>query len=192
MRGTLIIERFIMTTQQDILDFWFKETPKEKWFVKDLEFDEVINCRFSEIYEMAASGELDEWLDTPEGCLALVIILDQFSRNKFRSGSKSYATDELALSISKTAIERNFDSQLTNDEHRAFLYMPFMHSEDLSEQEKGVELFNQFDDKNGADYAVAHKVIIEKFGRFPHRNEILGRASTPEEIEFLKQPGSSF
>jgi uncharacterized protein (DUF924 family) len=186
---------------EEILEFWFgrEDEPgygefREAWFRKDPEFDRKIRDRFEDLYEAAASGELDDWKDEARSCLALVILLDQFPRNMYRGDPKSYATDRKAQESAGYAVDRALDRELPPFQ-RMFLYMPFMHSEDLELQRRSVELFRGLGGEGEADplyYAVQHMEIIERFGRFPHRNEILGRQTTPEEAEFLTQPGSSF
>lgn len=179
--------------QEDILNFWFSDEVKPKWFVKDSDFDNEIKEKFLSLYEQAVAGKLDSWSETANGALALVILLDQFSRNLHRGSPKSYAADAKAAGLIKQALEAGVDQQLPTTEHRLFMYLPLMHSEDLADQKLCVKLFNEAGfDENGKEYARQHMVIIERFGRFPHRNEVLGRESTPEEIEFLKEPGSSF
>jgi uncharacterized protein (DUF924 family) len=175
---------------EDVLRFWFGEVeePREEWFRKDEDFDREIRDRFETLYESAASGELDAWRETAEGSLALVIVLDQFPRNMFRGDPRCYSTDEKALDTAKRAVDRALDRELP-PLRRTFLYMPFMHSEDLADQRRSVELFRGMD---SGGYAVRHMEIVERFGRFPHRNEVLERDTTPEEAEFLTQPGSSF
>lgn len=181
-----------------ILEFWFGKSgdadygkPKSYWFNSTPEIDKQIRHDFGDLYDQAAQGQLQSWQDTPEGCLSLIILFDQFSRNLFRGTPQVFATDSRALSIAKEAILKGFDQKLPLFQ-RSFLYMPFMHSESLSDQLKSVELFTSSGAEAGIDYAVRHKDIIQRFGRFPHRNAILNRESTPDEIEFLKQPGSSF
>ena len=135
--------------------------------------------------------ELDSMANDPQGCLALIILLDQFSRNMFRGSAQAFAADEKALAHARTAVERGLDQQLPPFQ-RTFVYLPFEHSESLADQDRSVALFEALGDENTYDYAVRHRDIIVRFGRFPHRNVILGRESTPEELEFLKEPGSSF
>ncbi|MDP8940251.1 MAG: DUF924 domain-containing protein [Actinomycetota bacterium] len=185
----------------EVLDFWFgrENEPvygefREAWFQKDEEFDGQIRDRFLEDYERAARGEYDRWKEDAESCLALVILLDQFPRNLFRGDPRTYATDDKALGISREGIEQGLDRKLPPFQ-RHFLYMPFMHSEDLEDQRRSVTLFRELAEEDGPDvteYAEGHRDIVERFGRFPHRNEVLGRRTTPEEAEFLEQPGSSF
>jgi uncharacterized protein (DUF924 family) len=186
---------------EEVLDFWFGREGepgygefREAWFRKDPEFDQQIRDRFEDLYKAAATGELDSWKEEARSCLALVILLDQLPRNMFRGDPKSYATDRKAQETSEYAVDRALDRELPPFQ-RMFLYMPFMHSENLEHQRRSVELFRALGGEREADssyYAVRHMEIIERFGRFPHRNEILGRQTTSEEAEFLTQPGSSF
>ena len=175
-----------------ILKFWFEEIESKMHWVKDPEFDQLLRDRFLEAHGASMRGELEHWRETPEGCLAEVILLDQFSRNMFRDTPQAFASDELALSIAKSAIERGFHKQIDKD-RRSFLYMPYMHSESAAVHEEALAIFGDPEWGAGSmDFELKHKAIIDRFGRYPHRNEILGRESTPEEIEFLKGPGSSF
>ncbi len=187
---------------REVLDFWFgREGDPEygqfrnEWFRKDPEFDATVTKKFADLYEEAAAGELDDWRDTAESCLALVIVLDQFPRNMFRGDARTHAEDGRALGASKYAVEHALDRELPAFQ-RMFLYMPFMHSENAEDQRRSVELFERLAGEPGApdvvSYAVGHKEIVDRFGRFPHRNEILGRNTTPEEAEFLTTEGSSF
>jgi uncharacterized protein (DUF924 family) len=176
-------------SENDVLDFWFADPAR--WWKKDPAFDGEIRSRFSELHESIERGEHEEWRDTPRGALAYVIVLDQFSRNMFRGTARMFASDAQALAAARAAIERSDDQALASAE-RSFLYMPLMHSEDLADQERCVALFQSFAAPGQLRYAEQHRDIIRRFGRFPHRNELLGRASTPEELEFLTQPGSSF
>ncbi len=175
----------------DVLDFWFKELEPKQWWIKDVELDEAIRSRFLNLHKQAAACELSDWRETANGRLAEIIILDQFSRNLYRDTPSAFAYDALALGLAQEAI-RNGDDQVLEPVERSFLYMPFMHSESLPIHEKAVELFTNNGIENNLDFEIKHKVIIERFGRYPHRNEILDRSSTAEEIEFLKQPNSSF
>jgi uncharacterized protein (DUF924 family) len=186
----------------EVLDFWFGHEGepeygqfREAWFRKDPEFDARVTKQFSDLYEEAAVGNLDGWLDDAESCLALVIVLDQFPRNMFRGGGRIHAEDDRALGASKYAVEHALDRELPAFQ-RMFLYMPFMHSENVEDQRRSVELFERLAGEEGApdvvSYAVGHRDIVEQFGRFPHRNEILGRETTPEEAVFLTKEGSSF
>lgn len=180
-----------MITAQTILDFWFKELSPPQWWVKDAALDNTISERFASIHQEAVAGELFDWRINAEGALAEVIVLDQFSRNIYRGDPKSFAADPIALILAQTAIANGFDKQLA-PEQRGFLYLPFMHSESLKIHDKAVELYTELGSQNQLDFEVKHKVIIERFGRYPHRNEILGRESTAEEIAFLREPNSSF
>lgn len=178
-------------TKQEVIKFWFEETQPQQWFQKNPDFDAHIKERFKTSYEMARDGLCSDWTKDAPGCLALCLVLDQFPRNMFRGTPASFATDEQALLVSKQALHRGYD-QVLSPIKRRFLYLPFEHSENLADQKKSVSLFETMkdDDPLGYDYAVRHKDVIERFGRFPHRNAILGRESTPEEIEFLKNnPG---
>ena len=186
----------------EVLDFWFGREGepgygefRTAWFEKNPAFDEEVRDRFLGAHEDAAAGLYDGWLEEARGALALAILLDQFPRNMFRGDPRTYATDEKAREVARYALERALDRELPPFQ-RQFLYMPFMHSEDLEDQRRSVELFRALADEPGAtdvtEYAVGHMEIVRRFGRFPHRNEVLGRATTPEEAEFLKGPGSSF
>ncbi len=189
-----------MESHEEVLAFWFGNEGDEEygefrkaWFERNDDFDREIQTRFSSLHERAASGELDSWKDEPESALALIIVLDQFPRNMFRGDPRSWATDAKALEAAKHAVERAYDRELPAFQ-RAFIYMPYMHSENLEDQRRCVELFELMgeDGKNNAEYAAGHMEIVKRFGRFPHRNEVLGRETTPEEAEFLTRPGSSF
>lgn len=177
--------------QQAILDFWFKEINSQKWWAKDAAFDQLIRQRFSDIHQQATRGELFSWRVTAEGRLAEIIILDQFSRNMFRDSERAFAQDSLALVLAQEAIFNDADKVIPL-EWRSFMYMPFMHSESLTIHEQAVKIFNQPGLEYNLEFELKHKVIIEKFGRYPHRNELLGRESSAEEREFLLQAHSSF
>lgn len=187
---------------EEILEFWFgaPQSPdygveRSFWFTKSQEFDRQVSDRFLQTYTQAAKGELDSWQDLPKSCLALLLLLDQFPRNMFRGTPKSFATDAKALAVAKSAVAKGFDQNLLPVQ-RWFIYLPFEHSENLADQQRCVDLFASLtgdpDSAKTIDYALRHKAVIERFGRFPHRNKILGRETTPQEAEFLKQPGSSF
>jgi uncharacterized protein (DUF924 family) len=176
---------------QQLIKFWFEEIEPALWWKKDNSFDALLIERFSEIHARATQCELYEWRKEPEGRLAEIIILDQFSRNMFRNSALAFANDSMSLTLSQEAITCGADQALTAVQ-RSFLYLPFMHSESLKIHEVAVELFRENGIQNNLDYEFSHKKIIEKFGRYPHRNEVLGRQSTTEELEFLRQPGSSF
>jgi uncharacterized protein (DUF924 family) len=176
---------------QQILKFWFEETQPAQWWKKDEAFDRLIIERFSALHSRATRCELFEWRKDARGRLAEIIVLDQFSRNMFRGQPESFAHDALALALAQEAVSAGADQAL-NAVERSFLYMPYMHSESLEIHAAAVELFGRNGLPGNLDFELKHKAIIERFGRYPHRNAILGRASTPEEIEFLKQPGSGF
>lgn len=180
-------------TKEEILHFWFEETAPSQWFQKNEVFDGQITDRFLVSYEMAANGLCDGWSSEPDGCLALCLLLDQFPRNMFRGLPRAFATDKKALLVAKYAISKKFD-QLLPPIQRRFIYLPYEHSEKLSDQEKAVALFAAMKehDPMGYDYAVRHYEVIERFGRFPHRNKVLGRENTPEEEEYLAQDGAGF
>ncbi len=185
------------TTLQDVLDFWFDEATPEQWFERDDAFDALIRERFADAIEAARAGALNEWCETPRGCLALILLIDQFSRNLYRGSPLAWTEDGRALSLTKLAIERGYDTALPL-EGRKFLYMPLMHSEVIADQELSVNVFCGLAEEgaeggeNTLDFAVRHRDIIARFARFPHRNDTLGRRSTAEEIAFLKEPDSSF
>jgi uncharacterized protein (DUF924 family) len=169
-----------------VLDFWRAAGP-DKWFNKDNAFDAAIRARFLSTYEAAAAGRL-AWDETPEGALALVIVLDQFPRNMFRNDARAYAADALAREVTSRAIARGFDRQAAPAE-RSFFYLPFEHSEDLADQERGIALNRASGDMDALKWAELHADIIRRFGRFPHRNKVLGRVTTPEEQAFLDGGG---
>ena len=177
-----------------VIDFWFSQ-PQKFWFIKDQKFDRQIRSRFLETYQQAAAGKLIKWQEQALSCLALIIVLDQFPRNMFRNSPQAFATDSQALKLSKYAVSQGFDRQLLPVQ-RWFIYLPFEHSENLADQRMAVKLFETLkgdrDSQTTIDYAYRHLQVIERFGRFPHRNQILGRESTPAEKEFLKQPGAKF
>lgn len=176
---------------QEILHFWFEEITPQQWFEKDEAFDHLIKDRFETVYWQVEGLECQDWLKTPEGCLAYVIVLDQLSRNMFRDQAQAFAADHLALKAAQTAVRQGFDQSLAETKRR-FLYMPYMHSEVSSVHETAVELFMALGNAMTLDYEYKHKAIIDRFGRYPHRNQILGRKSTAEELEFLQGPDSSF
>lgn len=175
----------------EILDFWFNEIPSKNWWIKDIEFDKAITNRFGEVHSKAARAELFSWRTSPQGRLAEVIVLDQFSRNIYRDRAEAFAQDALALALAQEAVHQGDDAALAQQQ-RSFLYMPYMHSESLEIHNEAVRLFEALDKPGQLEYEIKHRDIIEKFGRYPHRNKLLGRDSTPEEIAFLEHPGSSF
>jgi uncharacterized protein (DUF924 family) len=187
---------------RDVLECWFgaPDAPdfgqeRKSWFKRSDAFDAMLRERFGALIAEAGQGALDSWTATPLGALALVIVLDQFSRNCHRGTPHAFAGDAKALAIARQMVARGADLALPGAYHRAFAYMPFEHDETRESQRESLRLFKALDDETQADYyrsAVRHAEIIERFGRFPHRNALLGRPSTDEEIAFLRQPGSSF
>ncbi len=173
-----------------VIQFWFKY--EDKWFVKDPKFDKLIRQEFLDAFNDALTGKMDEWAQEPESFLSLIIVLDQFPRNMFRNTAEAFSGDEKAQALVKQGLALGCDKKLPMDTHRQFFYMPLMHSESLADQELSVQLYGQLGDELSLKFAQSHRDIIAKFGRFPHRNRILGRISTPEELEFLTKPGSSF
>ena len=192
-----------MSTIEEILTFWFGEVQDEqsyfeerlqRWFVQNTDFDQEIIQRFQADYERAAQGQLTRWTETARGGSALILVLDQFPRNMFRNDPRAFATDQMAQGVAEDMIAAGFDRQLRSVE-RYFVYIPFMHSERREHQQRSVTLFQQLAEQRAyfdTSYAVRHQQVIDRFGRFPHRNSVLGRVSTPAELTFLKQPGSSF
>jgi uncharacterized protein (DUF924 family) len=199
-----------MSDPEEILDFWFGEldelgcaspNQRKRWWTKSPEFDESIRANFLGDYESIAAGDRERWRSTPRGALAYIIVLDQFSRNMFRNTARMFAADPLAREVCCEGLEADFDAELGFDE-RVFFYLPLEHSELVSDHEQCHEVFTALcasapdslkaDADYYLDYAKQHRAIIERFGRYPHRNQVLGRASSDDEVEFLKQPGSSF
>jgi uncharacterized protein (DUF924 family) len=191
-----------MSQAKAILEFWFGHPdqpsygkPRQIWFSREPEFDREIRGNFLEYYQKAATGYLDDWMNAPETCLALILLLDQFPRNMFRNTPEAFATDWEALSAAQQAIAQGYDRELLPVQ-RWFIYLPFEHSEDLADQRQCVKLFQQLshdpDSISAIEYAFEHLKIISRFGRFPHRNHILGRISTPQEEEFLQQENTLF
>ena len=178
-----------LPTAADIVAFW-REAGPERWFEKNEAFDAEITRRFLPVHEAAAAGKLDGWQDTPEGAFALLILLDQFPRNMFRGSPRAFATDAQAVAIAERAIAKGFDEAYQPPEKR-FFYMPFMHSEGLADQERCIELCAAANDADGVKYAEIHRDIIRDFGRFPHRNPVLGRDTTAQEQAFLNEGGFS-
>jgi uncharacterized protein (DUF924 family) len=172
-----------------VVAFWREAGPK-RWFEKDFAFDQEILERFLPTHEAAAEGELSAWEGNAEGALALLILLDQFPRNMFRNDARAFATDPMARAIAAGALVRGFDAQAPA-ELRAFFYLPFEHSEDLADQERGIAFYKAAGDTDGLIWAEIHADIIRRFGRFPHRNAVLGRTTTPEEQAFLDGGGFS-
>ncbi|QGH59779.1 DUF924 family protein [Serratia proteamaculans] len=176
---------------RQVLDFWFDEIEPALWFKKDDEFDRLLHTRFGQIWQAAAAGELAHWRETIEGRLAEVIVLDQFSRNLFRGTPSSFASDCMALVLAQEAIRSGQCEQLSK-EQRGFLYLPFMHSESALIHQQALALYTELDNGDQLEFELRHKAIIDRFGRYPHRNAILGRVSTAEEEAFLLLPGSGF
>ncbi len=176
---------------QDILTFWFSTETQPHWFAQSDQFDQSLTEQFSETLQQASRAEFWSWRKTAEGRLAEIIVLDQFSRNIFRNTPRAFAQDSLALALAQEAISLDLDKQLS-PEQRAFLYMPFMHSESRLIHEYALKLFQRLGNAENLEFEIKHKVIIDRFGRYPHRNQILGRTSTEEELSFLTQPNSSF
>ncbi|HSM80995.1 MAG TPA: DUF924 family protein [Nodosilinea sp.] len=190
---------------EEILRFWFGDPAdrageygqqRQVWFKKDAAFDETIRRRFGADHGRAERGELAAWRGQPRSCLALVVLLDQFSRNLFRGEARSFGCDRTALATANYALEQGYDQQVLPVE-RMFFYLPLEHSENLADQDRSVALVQALDAAHPGfastlDYALRHREVIRRFGRFPHRNTILGRPTTPEEAEFLRQPGSRF
>jgi uncharacterized protein (DUF924 family) len=175
----------------EVLRFWFTELPRQQWFAGGAIIDEQVRSRFLDVHRMVAAAPEDVLLADAKTTLAAVIVLDQFSRNMFRSTPRAFANDAKALAIAQKAIAKGFAGALSGDE-RLFLYLPFEHQENVDAQARSVELISALGDPELTKYAQAHKDIIDRFGRYPDRNAILGRTSTAEEMEFLKGQGSSF
>ena len=181
-----------MTSISDVLDFWFAPGQEARWFEKNEAFDVEVRTRLGALHEAVAAGGLEAWGQSAEGCLALVLLLDQVPRNLFRGEPRAFATDAAAVAVTRHALAQGFDRGLTQVQ-RLFLYLPLEHSEDLADQEDCCRLVADLTEKpEWADYARAHRDIIARFGRFPHRNATLGRSSTEEETAFLAEPNSSF
>jgi uncharacterized protein (DUF924 family) len=177
---------------EEVLAFWFAEGMEQRWFKSDEAFDREVGEALQPLHEQAAAGRLDHWQASGRGALALVILLDQVPRNLFRGEARAFATDAEALAVTKRALENGLDKALRQGE-RMFLYLPLEHCEDLADQELCVTLTGQLDENpEWHDYALRHRDIVARFGRFPHRNAVLDREATPEERAFLKKPGSSF
>ena len=180
-----------MVTANEVLNFWFDEISPEKWWLKDLTFDQEIKQRFINVHSAANIAELFTWRETPQGRLAEIIVLDQFSRNIYRDTPKSFASDSLALVLAQEAIALGIDMEVTENQ-RSFFYLPFMHSESMVIHQQALVLYEKLGNANSLAFEIKHFEIIKKFGRYPHRNTILGRPSTTDEVNFLQQPNSSF
>jgi uncharacterized protein (DUF924 family) len=177
--------------REDVLEFWFREIDPKQWWSVDPAFDAAIRERFLSLHKQAVAGELFAWRGSVHGRLAEIIVLDQFSRNLFRGSAHAFAQDPLALALAQEAVAAGTHMQLTPVE-RGFLFLPFMHSESRAIHVEAERLYREHGLPANHEYELKHKVIIDRFGRYPHRNQVLGRASSAEEIEFLRQPGSSF
>lgn len=169
---------------EEIIEFWYSDRIKEQWFSATVDLDREIETKFSALWRQASRGELDSWLESAKGCLALVIILDQFPLNMFRGKAESFSTEAKAIEVVRHALDQGYDRQLQSH-LLSFLYMPLMHSENIKDQASSVALYKAANLKSNTDFAEHHKNIIEVFGRFPHRNEILGRKSTEQELAYL-------
>ncbi len=176
---------------EDILNFWFVETKPAQWWRRDAAFDALIERRFADLHRRAVACELSAWRTSPDGRLAEIIAIDQFARNLFREDARAFAHDPLALALAQEAVAASADAAL-QPQRKAFLYLPYMHSESLAIHDQAMRLYDQPGLENNLEFEIRHRDIIQRFGRYPHRNAVLGRESTPEEVEFLKQPGSSF
>ena len=175
-------------TSADVLDFWFAPAARKRWFNSTPAFDASIRSGFEETWQQARDGQLASWESDPEGALALVIVLDQFPLNMYRGSDLQYSTEAQSREVAARAIGHGFDGRLPRD-RVAFLYLPFMHSESLADQDRSVELFKGARLESNLDFALHHRDIVRRFGRFPHRNAVLGRNSTAEELEWLASPG---
>lgn len=175
----------------EVIAFWFNELKPSDWWKKNIELDQFIKERFGKTHLKAVSCELYKWRESAEGRLAEIIVLDQFSRNIYRGQARAFAADSLALGLAQEAVALGVDKEL-EARQIPFLYMPYMHSESKEIHKVAVSLFSRPQAKGNLEYEIKHKEIIDRFGRYPHRNEVLGRQSTAEELEFLKKPGSSF
>ncbi len=177
----------------NVLHFWFEEIEPKQWWSKDAKFDALIKSRFLNLYQQAICGELYSWRQEPEGRLAEIIVLDQFSRNMFRNEAAAFAHDFVAVALTQAAIDVGADQAFFDQPSKlSFLYMPLMHSESALIHEQAVTMFSRPGLENNLAFEYKHKKIIDRFGRYPHRNHVLNRESSPEEVEFLTQPGSGF
>ena len=175
-----------------VLNFWFEETPEESWFIKNDDFDATLKDQFGDLVEMALAGQLDQWAENSDGLVALILLLDQMTRNIYRDTPKAFSGDDMALALSLKGLERGYLDTFEDVHYRHFLLMPMMHAEDLSIQDASLPLFEQYTTERTHGYAVAHRDIVARFGYFPHRSTLLGRPLSDEEKEFLGGPNSSF
>lgn len=180
------------SSSAEVLKFWFEDLSPQQWFMQSDQVDTTIRSKFLDLHNKATAGELYNWRKDSRGSLAEIIVLDQFSRNLYRDTPKAFAQDGMALVLAQEAIAKGFAEDLSSEQEVQFLYLPFMHSESLVIHERAVELYTALGQEMNLEFEMKHKAIIERFGRYPHRNRILGRESTPEEIEFLRGPDSSF
>ncbi|TCU40072.1 DUF924 family protein [Rhizobium azibense] len=178
-------------TPEEVYSFWFEECSREQWFERTLSLDEEIRDRFADTHLALAGGVMGTWHASPQNRLAAIVVLDQFPRNIYRNTPLAFATDGLALREAKLALDAGAD-QLVEKKCRAFFYLPFEHAEDVAEQERSVMLFQALGDAEYLDYAIRHRDVIAKYGRFPHRNAIIGRVSTTAELDYLAGPGAGF
>jgi len=174
----------VQVSAHEVLKYWFSPASAKRWFRPSSAFDDELRQRFADTVQAALSGELDSWSDSPSGALALVLLLDQLPLNIYRGLPESFSGEARAREIAAMAIERGWDSEMETRQ-KAFLYLPFMHSESLADQERGVELYRQAEMADNLRWAEHHRGIVQRFGRFPHRNAILGRTSTEEELAWL-------
>ncbi|GAD88116.1 hypothetical protein VHA01S_003_01920 [Vibrio halioticoli NBRC 102217] len=178
-------------SHSDVLHYWFTELAPQDWFRSNPDVDLQIKQRFMSLHQQAVQCELADWRVSASGRLAEIIVLDQFSRNLYRQSALAFANDSLALALAQEAVSLGVDKTLPLSQ-RSFLYMPYMHSESLLIHQHGLQLFTQSNLENNRAFHLKHTAILQRFGRYPHRNQALGRVSTPEEVAFLSQPGSSF
>lgn len=176
-----------MISAAALITFWFSDPVRARWFHSTPEFDAMLRAKYLDLWESARAGALSDWESTPDGALALLIVLDQFPLNMFRGDPRSFATEAASRAVAGRAIARGFDQALT-PEQQSFLYMPYMHSEDLSDQDRSVALFEAAGLLRNLEFARHHREIVKRFARFPHRNAVLGRSSTPEEQAWLASP----
>lgn len=172
------------TTPTEIITLWFSEPGKKYWYNSTPEMDEELRGKYSDLFHAAMKGELNQWQDTPEGSLALIIVLDQFPLNMYRGNAESFSGESQSREVAAAAIEQGFDNVLT-EEQKSFLYLPYMHSESLADQDRSVELFTQAGLTEGLKWAEHHRDIVRRFGRFPHRNDMLVREGTSEEEDYM-------